>query len=127
MSEHELSAQCRVMNAVLARVGDRWSVQIIFALGNGPMRFNALKRELGVTQRVLAQSLRDLEREGLVLRHQAEGLPPRVDYELTDLGRSFREPVRALAQWAIDNAKLIEERRLAVVDETCLEDEDSRI
>lgn len=102
---------CRRMNEVLTRVGDRWSIQIVYALGRGTMRFNEIKRELGITQRMLSQTLRDLERDGLVRRHQFATIPPRVDYELTDLGRTFREPVMALARWAFDNQPVIEANR----------------
>jgi len=94
---------CQRINTVLARVGDRWSLQIIYALGKGRLRFNGLKRELGITQGVLAQTLRDLEAEGLVLRHEVGSVPPHVEYDLTPLGHSFREPVLALARWALDH------------------------
>lgn len=107
MSGTEFSSQCQVINSVLARVGDRWSVQIIFALGNGPKRFNALKRDLGITQRVLAKTLRDLQIDGLVMRQESADLLPKVEYELTELGRSFRGPVLALTEWAIQNAAAI--------------------
>ncbi len=107
MSGTEFSSQCQVINSVLARVGDRWSVQIIFALGDGPKRFNALKRDLGITQRVLAKTLRDLQIDGLVSRQESADLLPKVEYELTELGRSFRGPVLALAEWAIQNAVAI--------------------
>lgn len=107
MSGTEFSSQCQVINSVLARVGDRWSVQIIFALGNGPKRFNALKRDLGITQRVLAKTLRDLQIDGLVMRQESADLLPKIEYELTELGRSFRGPVLALAEWAIQNAAAI--------------------
>ena len=107
MSGTEFSSQCQVINSVLARVGDRWSVQIIFALGDGPKRFNVLKRDLGITQRVLAKTLRDLQSDGLVLRQESADILPKVEYELTDLGRSFRGPVLALTDWAIQNAPTV--------------------
>jgi DNA-binding HxlR family transcriptional regulator len=107
MSGSEISHQCKVINAVLARVGDRWSVQIIFALGDGAKRFNVLKRDLGITQRVLAKTLRDLQSDGLVSRLESTDILPKVEYELTDLGRSFRSPVLALAEWAIQNQQVI--------------------
>ncbi len=104
------------MNDVLARVGDRWSVQIVYALSRGTMRFNELKRELGISQRMLSQSLRDLERDGLITRRHYATIPPRVEYDLTDLGRTFREPVMALAKWAFDNQCRIEANRRAFVE-----------
>jgi DNA-binding HxlR family transcriptional regulator len=104
------------MNDVLARVGDRWSVQIVYVLARGTMRFNELKRELGISQRMLSQSLRDLERDGLILRRHFATIPPRVEYELTALGLTFCEPVMALAQWAFDHQSCIEANRRAFVD-----------
>lgn len=99
------------MNEVLSRVGDRWSVQIVYALSRGTMRFNELKRELGISQRVLSESLRDLERDGLIARHHYATIPPRVEYDLTDLGRTFQEPVMAMAKWAFDHQLCIEANR----------------
>ena len=107
---------CRVMNEVLTRVGDRWSVQIVYALARGTMRFNELKRELGISQRMLSESLRDLERDGLIVRRHFATIPPRVEYDLTDLGRTFQEPVMALAKWALDHQTCIEANRRAFVE-----------
>jgi DNA-binding HxlR family transcriptional regulator len=104
------------MNEVLTRVGDRWSVQIVYALSRGTMRFNEVKRELGISQRVLSESLRDLERDGLVARRHFPTIPPRVEYELTDLGRTFREPVMAMAKWAFDHQTCIEANRRAFAE-----------
>ncbi len=108
------------MNEVLTRVGDRWSVQIVFVLSPGTMRFNEIKRELGISQRVLSESLRDLERDGLVIRRHFATIPPRVEYELTDLGRTFCAPVSALAQWAFDHQSSIEANRRTFVAATPL-------
>jgi DNA-binding HxlR family transcriptional regulator len=86
---------------VLNRVGDKWSMQIVMALGFGSRRFSELKREIdGISQRMLTLSLRGLERDGLITRTVTPTIPPRVDYELTELGLSLRTPVRALGQWA---------------------------
>jgi DNA-binding HxlR family transcriptional regulator len=86
---------------VLARVGDKWSVLIIMLLGDGPRRFNEIKRMVGgISQRMLTLTLRGLERDGLVTRTVFATIPPRVDYELTDLGRSLCQPVMALGLWA---------------------------
>jgi len=90
---------------VLARIGDKWSVQIVRILGNGPRRFNEIKRIVdGISQRMLTLTLRGLERDGLVSRTVFPTIPPRVDYELTDLGRSLWEPVQALGQWAFEHS-----------------------
>lgn len=96
--EHE---DCRGVSAILARVGDKWSVLIISLLGDGPRRFNEIKRMVGgISQRMLTLTLRGLERDGLVTRTVFPTIPPRVDYELTDLGRSLWKPVEALGLWA---------------------------
>ncbi len=89
------------MSHVLARVGDKWSVLIVRLLGDGPQRFNEIKRMVGgISQRMLSLTLRSLERDGLVTRTVTPTVPPRVDYALTDLGRSLWTPVEALAGWA---------------------------
>jgi len=96
-----LGNDCRGVASVLARVGDKWSVLVIMLLGDGPRRFNELKRMIGgISQRMLTLTLRGLERDGLVKRTVFPTIPPRVDYELTDLGRGLSEPVKALGQWA---------------------------
>ena len=96
-----VSHACRRVTPVLNRVGDKWSMQIVMALGFGPRRFSELKREIdGISQRMLTLSLRGLERDGLITRTVTPTIPPRVDYELTELGLSLRTPVRALGQWA---------------------------
>src|SRR5215218_10145298 len=77
-----VSHACRRVTPVLNRVGDKWSMQIVMALGLGPRRFSELKREIdGVSQRMLTLSLRGLERDGLISRHVTPTIPPRVDYE----------------------------------------------
>ncbi|WP_417628234.1 winged helix-turn-helix transcriptional regulator [Pararhodobacter aggregans] len=105
------TGQCQRINDVLSRVGDRWSVLVIYALRDGRVRFNALKRELGISQRMLSLTLRNLERDGLILRHYFPEIPPRVEYELTPLGHSLRQPVRALADWALENLDRIDAAR----------------
>ena len=100
---HE-TADCRAVSAVLARVGDKWSVLIVSLLGDGPKRFSEIKRMVGgISQRMLTLTLRGLERDGLVTRTVFPTIPPRVDYELTDLGRSLWKPVEALGTWARAN------------------------
>ncbi|HEY3916399.1 MAG TPA: helix-turn-helix domain-containing protein [Stellaceae bacterium] len=95
------SEDCRAVSSVLARVGDKWSVLVIRVLGDGPKRFNEIKRMVGgISQRMLTLTLRGLERDGLVTRTIFPTIPPRVDYELTDLGRSLWKPVVMLGQWA---------------------------
>jgi DNA-binding HxlR family transcriptional regulator len=92
---------CIAVREVLNRVGDKWSVLLIGMLGAGPLRFNELKHRVeGISQRMLTLTLRGLERDGLVTRTVFATVPPRVDYELTPLGRTLLVPVQALASWA---------------------------
>jgi DNA-binding HxlR family transcriptional regulator len=105
---------CRAVGAVLARVGDKWSVLIIVLLGNGPKRFNEIKRSVGgISQRMLTLTLRGLERDGLVKRTQFPTIPPRVVYELTPLGRSLGKAVTPLGAWAQGHIKHIAKARAA--------------
>ena len=109
-----LPDSCKAVSEILARVGDKWSVLIVMLLGNGPRRFNELKRMIGgISQRMLTLTLRGLERDGLVTRTTFATIPPRVDYELTPLGRSLWEPVRSLAGWAHANQHEIARARQA--------------
>jgi len=95
------SPECQAVNSVLARVGDKWSVLTIVLLGDGPKRFNEVKRLVGgISQRMLTLTLRGLERDGLVTRTVYPTIPPRVEYELTPLGRSLRQAVEPLGLWA---------------------------
>ncbi|MFO0596433.1 MAG: helix-turn-helix domain-containing protein [Myxococcaceae bacterium] len=92
---------CIAVREVLSRVGDKWSVLIITVLAEGPARFSEVKRAIdGISQRMLTLTLRGLERDGLITRTVFPTIPPRVDYELTKLGRTLIEPVGAIAQWA---------------------------
>lgn len=105
----QLSENCQAVSAVLSRVGDKWSVLVVSILGRGSMRFNELKRAVdGVSQRMLTLTLRTLERDGLVMRTVYPSVPPRVEYELTALGRSLLQPVSALAAWAIEHRGAID-------------------
>ncbi|MGB6399989.1 MAG: helix-turn-helix domain-containing protein [Bradyrhizobium sp.] len=107
-----LDGDCRGVASVLARVGDKWSVFVIMLLGDGPRRFNEIKRMVGgISQRMLTLTLRGLERDGLVTRTVFPTIPPRVDYELTDLGRGLWQPVEALGKWAHDHQTEIEDAR----------------
>ena len=106
------SSDCRAVSGVLARVGDKWSVLIVALLGDGPKRFNEIKRMVGgISQRMLTLTLRGLERDGLVTRTVFPTVPPRVDYELTELGRSLWVPVGALGAWARAHQPQIEAAR----------------
>jgi len=103
---------CRAVSEVLARIGDKWTVLVVGELGGGPKRFNEIRRALGsISQRMLTLTLRGLERDGLVTRTVFPTIPPRVDYELTKLGRSLLEPVSGLGLWARQNQETIQEAR----------------
>lgn len=89
---------------ILDIVGDKWSVLVVVRLGQRTYRFNELHRSIdGISQRMLTLTLRNLVRDGLVSRTPYATVPPRVDYELTDLGRTLLAPLCALNEWAIDH------------------------
>ena len=99
---------------VLDRIGDTWSLLVIKNLQAGPVRFNALRRKIeGISQRMLAVTLRSLEADGLVTRTVAPTMPPQVEYALTDIGQSLAIPVAALGDWAVANRHAVRERRQA--------------
>jgi DNA-binding HxlR family transcriptional regulator len=107
-----LPGDCRAISDVLSRVGDKWSVLVVTRLGDGPMRFNELRRSIGgISQRMLTLTLRGLERDGLVTRTAFPTIPPRVDYALTPLGRDLLQPVSALGTWALRNQEKIARAR----------------
>jgi DNA-binding HxlR family transcriptional regulator len=86
---------------VLDRIGDKWTVLVIGALADGPLRFTALRHRVGgVAPKVLTQTLRAMERDGLVTRTVFAQVPPRVDYALTELGVSLGGPIAVLTDWA---------------------------
>ena len=104
--------ECRSISEVLSRVGDKWTVLVVSQLGGGAKRFNELRRALGsISQRMLTLTLRQLERDGLVTRTVFPTIPPRVDYELTKLGRSLLDPVNGLAAWARTNRPAMDAAR----------------
>src|SRR6266496_3192714 len=111
-SNLEVAEDCRAVSEVLARIGDKWTVLVVGVLGEGPKRFNELRRALGsISQRMLTLTLRGLERDGLVTRTVFPTIPPRVDYELTELGHSLLEPVSSLGLWARQNRSAIHDAR----------------
>lgn len=103
---------CRAVSEVLQRIGDKWSLLVVRRLGRGPLRFNELRAAVGgISQKMLTTTLRTLERDGFVTRTVFPTIPPRVDYELTDLGRELEIPVKGLAEWAIANMGRINDAR----------------
>jgi DNA-binding HxlR family transcriptional regulator len=95
------SEDCRAVSSILARVGDKWTVLIVVLLGDGPKRFNEIKRMVGgISQRMLTFTLRGLERDGLVTRTVFPTSPQRVEYKLTRLGSTLWRAVEPLGSWA---------------------------
>ncbi|MEO6224730.1 MAG: helix-turn-helix domain-containing protein [Sphingomicrobium sp.] len=108
------SPVCRTISTLLSRIGDKWTVLVVQTLGGGSKRFNELRREIpSVSQRMLTLTLRNLERDGIVNRTVTPTIPPRVDYELTDLGTSLQKPICGLASWALDNVGAIHQAQAA--------------
>jgi DNA-binding HxlR family transcriptional regulator len=99
---------------VLDRVSDRWSVLVMHELSEGTLRFGELKARIeDISQRMLAQTLRRLEEDGLVARKVFPTIPPRVDYTLTKLGHSLLVPVQGMMQWAAENQDAVRAARRA--------------
>ena len=108
------SAECVSINEVLTRVGDKWSLQIISRLGERTLRHTELKRSVeGISQRMLTLTLRQLERDGLVQRKVYPTVPPKVEYTLSDFGRTILVPVTELANWALTYRLDIQAARVA--------------
>lgn len=107
------SSNCSAMSDVLNRIGDKWSVMVVGMLGRSPtLRFNELKRMInGVSQRMLTLTLRNLERDGLVTRTIYPEVPPRVEYGLTELGKTLQEPISGLWDWSAEHHGAIMEAR----------------
>ena len=102
----------RTIRDVLDRVGDKWSLLVVASLGDDRMRFSELLRHIpGISQRMLTLTLRQLERDGLITRSAYAEMPPRVEYALTALGRTFVDIAHTIARWAIANRATIEESR----------------
>src|SRR5258706_16331893 len=95
---------CRPAAEILSRIGDKWSVMLVMELRGGTRRFSELRRTLhGISQKMRTTALRGLERDGFVTRTIHPTIPPKVEYQLTDLGRELAVPVRALGEWAMAN------------------------
>lgn len=110
-------ANCKTLGRVLDRIGDKWTIMVVGALSKGPTRFNALLRSIdGVSHRMLTLTLRGLEQDGLVKRTVYPTVPPKVEYQLTEVGRSLIEPLWGLFSWAESNLPAIEAARAASED-----------
>lgn len=116
-TRHDDHARCKALGRVLDRIGDKWTVMVVGALSKGPMRFNALLRLIdGVSHRMLTLTLRGLEQDGLVKRTVYPTVPPKVEYELTEIGRSLIKPLDTLSTWAQNNLPAIEAARATNLD-----------
>jgi len=114
-ADDERSFEPYPSNGICAKLGDKWTAQVIWHLsrasGRG-LRFSALKSGIdGITQRMLTLTLRNLERDGLVIRHYFPEVPPRVEYELTDMGTELLRAMERVNAWIWDNLPRIEESR----------------
>lgn len=123
----ECAATVELVRDVLARVGDKWTVLVITALADRPLRFTTLhKRITGISQRMLSQTLRSLTRDGLITRTAYAEVPPRVEYELTPLGRSLSDTVTHLVSWVrTHQAEIVRSR--AMFDGTAVRYEAGRL
>jgi len=119
MSQHEHICMIRgdggrTLRAILDRICNKWTLLIVATLDDRTLRFTDLRGQVpGISQRMLTLTLRNLERDGLVARTVHAEVPPRVEYALTDTGRSLLAPALALARWATDHVPDIEASRLA--------------
>ena len=110
--------ECPIRN-IIARIGDKWSILVLLTLDETkqPMRFKALEAAIpDISRKMLTQVLRDLEADGLVLRHAYAEVPPRVEYELTDRSRSLLPHIHNLVGWALDNLSDIVKDRKAFME-----------
>jgi len=108
----DLSPDCPVRD-ILGRVGDKWTKLVVSNLGAGPLRFSELKRRIGgISQRMLTETVRTLERDGILLRTVYPTIPPKVEYSLTPMGKTLLIPLQALVAWALENGPQIKQSRL---------------
>ncbi|WP_241668862.1 winged helix-turn-helix transcriptional regulator [Rhodanobacter glycinis] len=112
--ENALSAtECKGLAQVLASVGDKWTIMVVGALSRGSLRYNEIQRRVsGISQRMLTLTLKRLEADGIVTRTVFPSVPPRVDYELTQLGQTLRGALVPLHVWASKNKETIARNRM---------------
>jgi len=119
MAMREMQEMCEaqrgtIVREALERIGDKWTLLVVGMLETGPQRFTVLRQRVpGISQRMLTRTVRHLERDGLVSRTVYSEIPPRVEYELTDVGRELLPPILAMADWALANSDKVEESRRA--------------
>jgi len=106
----QLPADCRRAGDILARLGDKWTILLLMVLGDRRMRFTELHRTItGISQRMLTVTLRNLEHDGILIRTVYPTIPPRVEYELSDRGRSLKVALAPIGNWVMENQNDIEE------------------
>ena len=106
----QLPADCRRARDILARVGDKWTILLLMVLGDRRMRFTELHRAIdGISERMLTVTLRNLEHDGILIRTVYLTIPPRVEYELSDRGRSLKLALAPIGRWVMENQTDIEE------------------
>ena len=109
---HQLPADCRRAKDILARVSDKWTILLLMVLGDRRMRFTELHRAIdGISERMLTVTLRNLEHDGILIRTVYLTIPPRVEYELSDRGRSLKLALAPIGRWVMENQTDIEEAR----------------
>jgi DNA-binding HxlR family transcriptional regulator len=115
-----LSQNCESRQA-LDRIADKWTCLIVYALLDGPRRHGELKRMIeGISQKMLTQTLRSMETDGLVKRTVIDVIPPHVEYGLTPLGQTLSDPLVAICQWAMDHLPEVQAARQANTHATAL-------
>ena len=108
----QLPADCRRAGDILARLGDKWTILLLMVLGDRRMRFTELHRAIdGISERMLTVTLRNLEHDGILIRTVYVTIPPRVEYELSDRGRSLKVALAPIGNWVMENQYDIEEAR----------------
>lgn len=98
----------------LAKIANKWTAMVVMSLDGGPLRFGAIREAVdGISGKVLTDTLRDLERDGILTRTAYDEMPPRVEYALTELGRSLHQPLASLGRWAAENIEQVLDARHA--------------
>lgn len=110
-ASYDFAQPCPIRD-VLDRIGDQWSLLVLQSLEGETLRFNELNREIGdISKQMLSRTLKHLEQDGFITRTVYAEVPPRVEYKLTELGRSFLVPMKGLVAWADQNHRAICESR----------------
>ena len=110
------ATDCKGLADVLATIGDKWTIMVVGTLSKGPLRYNEIERRVGgISQRMLTLTLKRLETDGIVTRTLFPSVPPRVDYELTQLGQTLRGALVPLQIWAAQNKEAITSNRIHAV------------